>query len=110
VSVGNRGILRGLFVDTNKEEMQILVESIVHADTIPELKTDEQEIKSESATLIHWLTINPTRGNLAVLQNFTKITAMQIIRQGLYRITKEILYTWSSRISSIGGGWTGCLC
>jgi hypothetical protein len=43
--------------------MQILVESIVHADTIPELKTDEQEIKSESATLIHWLTINPSQGH-----------------------------------------------
>lgn len=67
MNVGNRGILRGLFADANKEDMQILVESVVHTDTIPEIKTDKEKISSESATLVNWLTINPTLGNILVV-------------------------------------------
>jgi hypothetical protein len=111
VSVGNRGILRGLFVDTNNEEMQILVESIVHADTIPELNTNKQEISSESATLVHWLTINPTQGNFfsVFLLVFYLFQKKCMIRKRLRRVTKKILYTWSSGVSSLRRGWPGSL-
>jgi len=63
VKIDMAGVIRGLVIDQEKNEIQILIESVVHADTIPELKFQEEEgQKSESATLINWLTINPTLG------------------------------------------------
>ncbi|XP_059488690.1 nudC domain-containing protein 1 [Neocloeon triangulifer] len=56
------GVLKGLVSNQESNEIHVLIESVVHSESIPELKYQDEDQPSESATLIHWLTVNPTLG------------------------------------------------